>query len=134
MTKSIIVEKSAKRQETSRSQWTGGYLLGGHVFEMVGFSYSEAGRLSFRWQFSYDSLKERYAAAYYDSNGRTAFFEGKIDESGAKLVWRQLQPVGDTSWTLETDLKAEDGLDSQGKIASAHYGYEMTYSSAHRRQ
>ncbi len=133
MTKTQVTEGKEKSLSHSRSEWMGGYLLGGHVFEIRGHSHSDRGHTQFRWQYTYDKLKERYMAAYYDSNGRTHFFEGKINVENTKIVWRLLAPVGDMAWRVETDLKAEDGIETNGQITSKDYQYDMIYTSVFKR-
>ena len=46
LTKMATTEKGTKTITNSRSEWSGGYLLGGHVFEIRGHSYGELGAFS----------------------------------------------------------------------------------------
>lgn len=133
MTKTQVTEDGVKTLTRTRSEWTGGYLLGGHAFEMRGYSYGELGRTEYRWQYTYDALKERYIAAYYDSHGRTYFCEGKINVENTKIIWRLLAPPGDMTWHAETDLHPEDGLETNGRIASDEFRYDMVYSSVYKK-
>lgn len=133
MTKTAITEKGKETQTQTRSEWTGGYLLGGHLFEMRGYSYGALGRTQYRWQYTYDALKERYMGAYHDSHGRTHFCEGKINQDNTKIIWRLLAPPGDMKWHAETDLQPEDGIETNGQITSEQFDYDMVYSSVFRR-
>lgn len=133
MTKTAITEKGKETMTRTRSEWTGGYLLGGHSFEMRGYSYGSLGRTEYRWQYTYDSLKARYMAAYYDSHGRTYFCEGMVNEENTKIIWRLLAPPGDLTWHAETDLQPENGIETNGRIESEEFGYDMVYSSVFRR-
>jgi hypothetical protein len=133
MTKTAVTEAGEQTLTRTRSKWTAGYLLGGHAFEIRGFSYGPLGRTKYRWQYTYDALKQRYMGAYYDSHGRTYFCEGKINEENTKLVWRLLAPPGDMHWHAETDLHPEDGLQTNGMIKSETYEYDMVYSSVFKR-
>ncbi len=133
LTKTAITENGSETITRTRSEWTGGYLLGGHAFEMRGYSYGTLGRTEYRWQYTYDALKERYMAAYYDSHGRTYFCEGKINQENTKIIWRLLAPPGDMSWHAETDLQPENGIETNGQIKSEKFDYDMVYSSVFRR-
>ncbi|MFT4640921.1 MAG: hypothetical protein ACI8T1_004254 [Verrucomicrobiales bacterium] len=133
LTKTEITEKGKKSMTNTRSEWSGGYLLGGNAFEIRGFSYGELGRTQYRWQYSYDSLKERYMAAYYDSHGRTHFCEGKINQENTKIIWRLLVPPGDMAWHVETDLEAGNGIETNGRITSEQFDYNMVYTSVFKR-
>jgi hypothetical protein len=112
----------------------GGFLLNGHLFEVRGFSYGELGRTSYRWQYSFDALKERYMGTYQDSNGRSHFFEGKVNQENTKIVWRLLAPAGDMAWRVETDLQTENGIETNGQITSKEFNYDMVYTSVFKRK
>lgn len=133
MTKSAITEKGTETVTTTRGEWTGGFLLGGHVFEIRGYSYGELGRTQYRWQYTFDALKERYMSAYYDSHGRTHFAEGKVNQEQTKIIWRLLAPPGDMAWHSETDLKAENGIEINGRVTSEEFDYDMVYTSVFKR-
>lgn len=133
LTKMASTEKGTKTITNSRSEWSGGYLLGGHVFEIRGYSYGELGRIQYRWQYSYDVLKERYMSSYYDSNGRTHFCEGKVNQEKTKIIWRLLAPPGDMTWHVETDLEAENGIEVNGRVGSKEFEYDMVYTSVFKR-
>ena len=133
MTKSAVTEKGTKTVTTSRGEWTGGFLLGGHVFEIRGFSYGELGRTQYRWQYTYDALKERYMSSYYDSHGRTHFAEGKVNQEQTKIIWRLLAPPGDMAWHAETDLQPENGIDINGRVTSEDFDYDMVYTSVFKK-
>ncbi len=133
MTKTAVTEKGEKSTTKTRSQWTGGYLLGGHAFEIRGYSYGELGRTHYRWQYTYDRLKERFMGAYYDSHGRTHFCEGKVNDLKNKIIWRLIAPPGDMEWHAETDLQPENGIETNGHIKSATFDYDMVYTSVFRR-
>ena len=129
LTKTAVTEGGEKEITNTRSDWMGGYLLNGHLFEVRGFSYGELGRTNYRWQYSFDALKERYMGTYQDSNGRSHFFEGKVNEENTKIVWRLLAPAGDMVWRVETDLQTENGIETNGQITSEQFSYDMVYTS-----
>jgi len=131
--KTAITEEGKKTLSNTRYEWTGGYLLGGHLFEIRGFGYGELGRTSYRWQYSFDRDKERYMAAYYDSHGRTSFFEGKQNKEETKVIWRLLAPPGDMTWEMETDLKTDDGIEINSKIKSADFNYDLLSTAVFKR-
>ncbi len=133
MTKTAVTEKGMKTVTTTRVEWTGGFLLGGHVFEIRGYSYGELGRTQYRWQYTYDALKERYMSAYYDSHGRTYFSEGKVNQEKTKIIWRLLAPPGDMAWHAETDIQAENGIEINGRVTSEDFDYDMVYTSVFKK-
>lgn len=134
LTKTAVNADGTETITNTRSQWLGGYLLNGHLFEVRGYSYGDLGRTSYRWHYSYDSLKERYLATYQDSNGRTQFFEGKVNETQTKIIWRLLAPTGDMQWHVETDLQPENGIETNGRISSETFSYDMVYTSVFKRK
>ena len=129
LTKTSITEKGKESITNTRYQWSGGYLLGGHVFEIRGHSYGGLGRTEYRWQYTFDSLKERFMASYYDSHGHTYFFEGKVNQEQTKIIWRLLAAPGDMAWHVETDLQTENGIETNGRITSQDFEYNMVYTS-----
>lgn len=133
LTKAVITEGKEKLNSTSRSEWRGGYTLEGKLFQIIGFLYGDAGRQRFQWQYSYDDLKARYMASYHDSQGRTQFFEGRVNDAKTKIVWRLLAAPGDMIWTTETDLNPADGIEVTDKISSSEFSYEMEQKSVFKR-
>lgn len=134
LSKSVVDEEGEKTSSTARSEWRGGYLMGGHLFELRGYEYGDLGRTQYQWQYGYDRLKERYLAVYRDSHGRTFFFEGITNEEGSKILWRLVIPPGDMKWETETDLVAEDGIETKGTISSEEYGYNRAYTAIFKRK